>query len=287
MLALFPPRHNIISAVIEGRDVRSAMGVKKTLFAAGAGALLLVLGACTGQSDAARIVEGDNVSLRATISFYQNIDPTLTAQAGVYINQIGTLQADLSAAQAQLRNLTVQVNTGTAAPGVQPVVPVIQPTPDPSSFSSVPTLAVPGGGDPTSVAGSVPVSTPAPAVPAGPVRSASGLIIEQVVTAKGKDANDCAVNTTSSFSTTDAQIMAIAVVKNFQRGTKFSTKWSGAALNQQYDWTIERRGTQICVFFYIEPASLGLAPGAYSVVFMATEPDGSSIESAPVGFTLQ
>lgn len=264
------------------------MGVNKSVWAVGAGALLLLLSACAGQSDAARIVEGDNVSLRATISFYQNIDPTLTAQAGVYTNQIGTLQADLNAAQAQLQNLTVQVNTGTTAPGVQPVVPVIQPTTDPSSFSSVPTLAAPGGGSaPTAIAGGAPVGTPAPAVPAGPVRSASGLIIEQVVTAKGKDGNDCAVNTTSTFSAADSQILAVAVVRNFQRGTKFSTKWSGGTLNQQYDWTIERRGTQICVFFYIEPASLGLGSGSYSVIFMATEPDGSSIESAPVGFTLQ
>jgi hypothetical protein len=234
-------------------------------FLALAALALLLSAACSSSSEAARIVEADNISLRATLSYYQSLDPTMTAQAAVWTEQIATLQADLNQSREQVTRLTVQMNTGAAG------APVAMPTTDPNSFA---TIATPSPADFSA------------AVAGAPLQTSSGMIIERVVTARGmNNADGCPVDETNAFSTSDKQVWVIAVVRNYKRGTTFSAQWRGNNLDESYDWTINQNGSRICVHFYYEMSSL--APGNYTVTFSARESNGESVQSLPLPFVVR
>jgi hypothetical protein len=236
-------------------------------------ALALLLGAaCSSSSEAARIVEADNISLRATLSYYQSLDPTMTAQAAIWTEQIATLQADLNQSREQVTRLTVQMNTGAAG------APVAMPTTDPNSFA---TIATPSQSDFSAAAAGAPT-----AAASAPLQTSSGMIIERVVTARGMNSADgCPVDETNAFSTSDKQVWVIAVVRNYKRGTTFSAQWQGNNLDESYDWTINQNGSRICVHFYYEMSSL--APGNYTVTFSARESNGETVQSLPLPFVVR
>ncbi len=246
-------------------------------------ALALLLGACGSTSEAARIVEADNISLRATLNYYQSLDPTMTAQASVWTEQIATLQADLRQSREQVTRLTVQMNTGAAGAPLAPA-----PTADPNSFATINTPAPVDftagvSGAPTPEGG---IAAPPLGAPNAPLRSSSGLTIERVVTARGmNNADGCPVNETNAFSTSDQRVWVIAIVRNYKRGTVFSAQWRGNDLDESYDWTINQNGSRICVHFYYEMSSL--TPGSYTVTFSAREPNGESLQSLPLAFVVR
>lgn len=246
-------------------------------------AFALLLGACSGSSEAARIVEADNISLRATLNYYQSLDPTMTAQAAVWTEQIATLQADLNQSREQVTRLTVQMNTGVASAPM-----VAAPTTDPNSFATINTPAPVDftagvAGAPTPEGGMAAAPVAAANVP---MRSSSGLTIERIVTARGmNNADGCPVGETNAFSTSDKQVWVIAVVRNYKRGTTFMAQWQGNDLNESYDWTINQNGTQICIHFYYEMSSL--TPGNYTVTFSAREPNGETLQSPPLAFVVR
>jgi hypothetical protein len=246
--------------------------MKEMRFLALAALALLLSAACSSSSEAARIVEADNISLRATLSYYQSLDPTMTAQAAIWTEQIATLQADLNQSREQVTRLTVQMNTGAAG------APVAMPTTDPNSFA---TIATPSQSDFSAAAAGAPT-----AAASAPLQTSSGMIIERVVTARGmNNADGCPVDETNAFSTSDKQVWVIAVVRNYKRGTTFSAQWQGNNLDESYDWTINQNGSRICVHFYYEMSSL--APGNYTVTFSARESNGESVQSLPLPFVVR
>jgi len=246
--------------------------MREMKFLALAALALLLSAACSSSSEAARIVEADNISLRATLSYYQSLDPTMTAQAAIWTEQIATLQADLNQSREQVTRLTVQMNTGAAG------APVAMPTTDPNSFA---TIATPSQSDFSAAAAGAPT-----AAASAPLQTSSGMIIERVVTARGmNNADGCPVDETNAFSTSDKQVWVIAVVRNYKRGTTFSAQWRGNNLDESYDWTINQNGSRICVHFYYEMSSL--APGNYTVTFSARESNGESVQSLPLPFVVR
>lgn len=258
----------------------------------GAGLLLLV-GACSGNSQAASVLESDNISLRATIAFYEALGPTMTADSALMQQQLATVQAALDQSRQEVRNLTVRVN-GMTQPGT---VVAVNTTPlaatDPNAAAgqaALPTLPSNTGDGFGSVRAT---PTPLPQVVTTPVggpvsvQATSGMVLDQIVTARGQDENGCAVDQTTTFSvTSDARILVITVARNFRSGTIFMTRWQGPnEFLQQYEWTSDSGSDSMCVHFYIEPASLQMAPGNYTVTFVATDSSGT-IESAPIPFTV-
>ncbi len=172
------------------------------------------------------------------------------------------------------------MNTGAAG-----APPGAAPTTDPNSFATINTPApvdfssgvagapTPAGGAPLAAAGA-------------PLRSSSGLTIERVVTARGmNNADGCPIDETNVFSTSDARVWAIAIVRNYRRGTTFSAQWRGSGLDESYDWTINQNGSQICIHFYYEMASL--TAGSYTVTFSAREPNGETLQSPPLAFVVR
>jgi hypothetical protein len=82
---------------------------------------------------------------------------------------------------------------------------------------------------------------------------------------------------------TDPAVWVIAEVRNFKRGTTFSAKWSdGADFTHENSWTVPSGGAQMCIHFYIEPKTLGLKEGSYSVTISAP-----NLDPQQIAFTLQ
>lgn len=251
----------------------------------------MTIGACTGNSQAASVLESDNISLRATVTYYEAIGPTMTADAAIMQQQLATVQAALDQSRQEVRNLTVRVNSMTQ-PGT---VVALNTTPLPGDPNAAaqgvqPTLSGDAASDSFGSVRATP--TPLPQVVTTPeggpvsVQAASGMALDEIVTARGQDEDGCALDVTTTFSVTNSRILVISVARNFSGGTIFMTRWQGPnEFLQQYEWTADSGSDSMCVHFYVEPASLQMAPGSYTVTFMATDNSGT-IESAPIPFTV-
>jgi hypothetical protein len=211
------------------------------------GCVLLFVAACNANSDAVSVLQADNTSLHATIAFYEGMAPTMTAQASAANQKVATLQATLTAVLAANRDLMARLNASAPQPTAPPVAAV--PAAD--------------NGTPDASAG-------------------NGFSFAEVVTAKGKDNSNCAVNRTSTFSVNDPRIYVMADVRNFKSGTSVAVKWSGADFSRDDSLSLEVSGKRACIYFYIEPQTLSLKPGDYTVTVSA-----AGVSSTPVQFTVQ
>ncbi len=216
--------------------------------------LLLITVACNANSDAVSVLQTNNTSLQATIASYASLGPTMTAQSAAQTAKMATMQSDLATARSQVKDLTAQLNASVGQ----------SPNTGSSDIST----------------GALDSATP---VPPGPgTQQPNGFAFAGVVTAKGADNYGCAMNETTSFSVSDSRIYVIADVRNFKTGTNFTAKWSGDNFSRDDSWKATSSGSQICIYFYIEPKTLGLKAGDYSVTMTAT-----GLSSPPVDFKLQ
>lgn len=74
----------------------------------------------------------------------------------------------------------------------------------------------------------------------------------------------------------------MADVRNFKSGTSVAVKWSGADFNRDDTLSLQVNGSRACIYFYIEPQTLNLKPGDYTVSMSA-----AGLSSTPVQFTVQ
>jgi hypothetical protein len=237
------------------------------------GILVLALTACNTNSDAISVLQAENTSLHATLAAYQNIGPTVTAQATANAQKLATAQSDLGTARAQNRELITQLNGGS-----NPNAAVNSQQTSGGASGALDTTAGSNAAAGNTTGGNTNPNTQAGATPNDPTSFA----IAQVTTAHNKDANGCASNPATEFSTTDSAIWVIADVRNYKRGTEFTAKWSGSDFNHENTWTINSSGAQICVHFYIEPDTLGMAAGTYTVTMSTADGQSQSTQ-----FTVQ
>jgi hypothetical protein len=227
----------------------------RRVFALSAGLMipLLIVG-CNANSDAIQILQSENTSLQATV----------TAQAGA-VASATAISGQLVVAKTQIASMRVQMDKQTAqmnAQGPQPTTVQVPPAASSGGSSQ--------GAGKTGVAAAPPDST--------------SFSFGKIVTARGKNNDDgCAVNATDTFLVTDPAVWVIAEVHNFKRGTVFSAKWSGGTnFTHENTWTVPNGGAQMCIHFYIEPKTLGLTEGSYSVTISAP-----NLDPQQVAFTLQ
>ena len=222
----------------------------------GVGVALLVA-ACNANSDAVHVVETQNISLQATIASYGYMSATVTAQATTVAQELEAARITLTAVNAQVKDLTNKMNAGVSQPVIVP-----------SSLST-------GNLDSTPAIN----GTPGSAVQKD---TSTGFSFATVVTSKGKDTDGCAVGQATAFNATDPSIWVVADVRNYKRGTVFTAKWAGDNFSREDSWTVSSDGAQICVHFYIQPKTLALQPGNYTVTMSA-----GSTTAQPVQFTIQ
>jgi hypothetical protein len=217
-----------------------------------------LVAACNANSDALHVVESTNVSAAATIASYENMGATVTAQATKMNEKLAEAQVQLTAVNSQVKELTSKMNAGAS----QPVV-------------------VPAAGMSTGQLDGTPVANNTPAAAQNSAGS-TAFSFANVVTAKGKDNDGCAVSASSTFNANDASIWVVAEVHNYKRGTVFTAKWAGDNFSREDTWTIPSGGAQICVHFYIQPKTLTLKAGNYTVTMSAGD-----VTAQPVQFIIQ
>jgi len=246
-----------------------------------------LVSACNAAPPPNPIIESENTSLRATIDYLRNLEPTYAAQQAQVEATVQAQTTQIAQVEAQNRELTARLNAAAAAGQNVPTSNSVNPpTADPNAGVSAgqPTPIDPmlAGVQPPTVP-SVPQSNgTAVNIVTDPIVGASGMTISRVSISKAKNSKGCAVEEINQFRTTDPSIYVIAVVTNFKKGTRFTSTWVGGGLNQTYDWTADYESAQDCISFYIFPSQLGILPGTYTVTFSATE-----ITSPPIQFTIE
>lgn len=234
--------------------------------------------ACNPNADALTVVQDQNAKLKATVDTYQTFVPTMTAQASAVAQKLAEAQAQVATLRAQNAALISktngsQIQGGAAAPAGQPA--------SSSSMDSTGGNTVTGNNPPPAA----PPSNQDPQQGAATVAPSSGdsaFAITSVVTSKGKDADGCATNPATVFNDTDTNIWVIAEVENYKSNTKFTATWSGNEFKHENSWAIPSGGSKICIHFYIEPKTLNLKAGNYTVTMSA--PNASPISAE---FTVQ
>ncbi len=217
------------------------------------------LAACGNtDSDAIRVMQNMATgTISALNSRLRTAEATLTAM-GTVATKYAVVQNELLTERARSADLLARQNASTL-----PANPV----------------AASSGGE-TPVAPNVAAQGTQSTSPAG---TSNSLLIDRVVTAKGVDtSNGCAVGESDKFSATDNRIWVIAYVRNMKKGVTFTSSWSGGDLKKDYTWVTDYASNKTCINFYIEPKTLGLKAGDYSVNI--TTPDS---QAAPVSFKVQ
>ena len=223
--------------------------------------LLIVAAACNSNSDAVRVLETENTSLRATVAAYQGVGPTMTAQATLVSQKMATMQTDLATSRAQVRELTARLNSGNAQSQPQPTII------GGANVTAMPDAITPG----------------APGTPQAGNSANGGFSFAEVTTAKSiDDGTSCATNKASTFSVNDNRIYVVADVRNLKSGMSFKANWAGTDFTRENNWTSKRDSAQLCIYFYIEPKTLALKAGAYTVTFAAP-----GLSAPAVQFTVQ
>ena len=226
-------------------------------------AVASLVAACNANSDALHVMESTNVSAAATIASYENMGATVTAQATAMNEKLATAQIELTQVNSQVRDLTSKMNAGAS----QPVVVQTSGMSTSQLDTTPPANSTPGAGQNNAGQNNA---------------NSTALNFASVVTAKGKDNDGCANGTVSAFDATAPVIWVVAEVHNYKRGTLFTAKWAGDGFDREDTWTINSAGAQICVHFYIEPKTLALKAGNYTVTMMAGD-----VTAQPVQFTIQ
>jgi uncharacterized coiled-coil protein SlyX len=227
---------------------------------------LLVIAACNAGSDAQNIIEADNAKLRATISHYEAMQPTMTAQTEQLQATVTFMANEINRISEQNRALTSQLNANASA----------RLTSNPAATQPPADVA-----NPAAEGAPVPTAEVVSAVNA-PITSPTGVTIERVALARGRDGNGCALDESATFATSDEFVYVVATVSNFKSGTVFRSIWTGPRLDNTYDWTATYAAQQECIHFFIKPGELALEPGDYTVVFAAAD-----VQSPSLRFTIQ
>ncbi len=227
-----------------------------------AGVLLSAgLAACgNGDSDAMRVMQSNtNGTISALSNRLKTAEATITAM-GTSVLRLERAQSDLATTRAQNNDLIARQNAATPIPqsGGQP------------STGATPGTQNQGSGQ--TISATVPAGTP------------GSVLIEKVVTAKGVDAaSGCAVGESVSFSVSDAKIWVIATVRNLKKGVVFTSNWSGGDIKKDFTWTADFASAKTCVNFYIEPKTLGVKPGDWTVNITTSD----AVAGQPVNFKVQ
>lgn len=226
--------------------------------------LAVVLAGCnTGESDAMRAIR---INADGTIAALGNQIKTMEAtmtSVGTLAVRVDALQVQLQAEQTKNTQLLVQQNGGRPLPSAAPVVnPGTNPTIAPTS------APLPVGGNPAPTGRAAVTATFSP--------GSTPLLIDRIVTSRTINrSNGCAQGETQTFTTADPQIWAVATVRNLKRGITFTARWQvGGNAAREFTYVSDFTADLTCINFYIEPKTLELVPGNYSVSISTADVPG-------------
>lgn len=108
--------------------------------------------------------------------------------------------------------------------------------------------------------------------------------LENPVTSTGVGNDDCAVNTTSNFTTTTPEIYLVVEAVNTPADAQFGSRWSreGTVL-ADIDFSLNFDIERACIWFFVDQTDFQFTPGNYTVdLTLNGEPAGT-----PVTFVIQ
>lgn len=104
--------------------------------------------------------------------------------------------------------------------------------------------------------------------------------LENPVTAAAVDSDDCAINITSQFETTSAEIYIVAEAVNAPAGTIIEARWfrEGESIGPIYSFAPDFDIERACIWFFVDPTDFEFLPGVYAVdLVLNGEPASPSI----------
>lgn len=236
-------------------------------------AAALFFSGCTGRTASEQALIDQNNSLgtqiaalRQTATVASDLLLATLDQAGTDVGRVSTQQSRMIAT-LQARGMfvaTVDPLLATATPNpaapaltVQPAAPTPFFTPTPLANTGLTPLA----------------TTPL---------AQDGAPLSGIVASTGVGSDDCAVGTTSTFSTTTPEIYIVALATGIQDGTVITSRWlqEGAQV-AVFDFTygfIERA----CIWFFATPGDFAFSVGNYSVTL-----EVNGVVAGQVNFTIQ
>ena len=240
-------------------------------YACALGLMALAIAACTPNGDIELTLVNQNLALSTEIAGVRSTATFAADERNITAEYIQTavlqmtqdwqiLGATLSASGINPANITPGAPIPTQIPPAQ-VNPPVGGTPLPTNV------------DGTGTSGNVIITATVPAEPS----------LYNIVTSTGVGANDCALDSTTTFSTTDQQIYVVATAANIPAGTALSAQWyQEGTLVVSHDFSPDFDIAQNCIWFYIDQTDTPFTPGNWSVQLAM---NGQSIGS-PVTFTI-
>jgi hypothetical protein len=252
-------------------------GMARPMRYACSGFIILLLAACSGPSNVEQTLVAENQSLSTQIA---DIRATATVAADRLQITQEYVQTEVSHVDDQNLNLVATlIERGTPTEAIGGITPFTAPNPLPTQPADavLPALTEEAVTQNTNPQGTPEASTPAStATVAGPPR------LSNIVTAEAVDANDCAVNPTSTFSTGTEQIYVVAVAAALQPGsTVVTSRWRQEGTEVvTFDFSPEFG--EGCLWFFIDQTDITFTPGNWSVEL---EINGGLV-GAPLPFTI-
>lgn len=174
--------------------------------------------------------------------------------------------AAVDAAIAGLSNLPAGIDPASLLPQQgQPIQPAPQVTPL-------------GAGAPIGT----PTLDPSLLVDVTPTPASGARLVSPVLTT-GVDGNDCALNSTTAFTTTTPEIYIVATAQEFPAGTVMTARWSreGTVLGS-YDIPFNFAIPNACVWAFIDQSDFAFDAGNWTVELLIN----GQPAIAPVAFTI-
>lgn len=243
----------------------------------GLGILLLLLAACGGNGAQEQTLVADHAATGTGIADIRN---TATYAADFLMRT-----AEYSQTQVRfVRDRNESLRATSTARGYDP---------DMVNFSQ-PQGAVPVGtpisteapGQLATIA-SPPAATPRtrPTTIATPTQLSNSPRLVNIVTARGVDSNDCAMNPTAQFRTTDEAIYVVASANDLPRSAVLTARWyQGGTEVVSFDFTIGIPIENACIWAFIDQTDVAFTPGEWSVLL---EIDGTPAAPATTFMIVQ
>ena len=224
--------------------------------------ILPILAACQRQSEAELTLVAQKISLETQIVAVRETATIDAERLLITVEYMGTLvgRAEEQRLQLQATLVARDAPLGANNGGIPATSPLA--TPEGAMENAVP--------------------TPDPAQPVEAPENPGQPALQNVVIAPGVGSDDCAINITSNFTTSTAEIYIVATGVNIPAGTNIAARFAIAGQEIRHDFTPDFDINGSCIWFFIDQNDLEFRAGTWSVQL---ELNGTPA-SQPMPFTI-
>ncbi|MBZ0298227.1 MAG: hypothetical protein K8J31_00715 [Anaerolineae bacterium] len=225
---------------------------------------VVLLAACQRQNEVQLTLIAQNATLQSEIEAVRQTATVDADRLQITVEYMGTRVGQAEENRAQLQaTLSARGIDSSGVSGVPPQVNTAFPVPGATTENLAP-AATPLAEQTLATAE---ITQPA-------------LVNFQMAPAVGSD--DCAVNPTSNFSPSDAEIYIVATGVNIPAGTNIAARFSVGGQEINHDFTPDFAIDDACIWFFIDQADVEFRAGTWSVEL---ELNGAPA-SPPIPFTI-